>query len=760
MGKLRNRVIAEQRIYDDPKHPETSDYDVALPQTVPKAVHDPETGETLDVTMARVAKTASDALKDANDAHFTADEALEVAELAKSTAEGAAEAIAAVQNTISATPSQAGSPAYTGARQKPTWNNYPVEMLTITYGDSRVSEEAFTGEVNAGEYKAYAKPKDGYTWGDKSNTERELTWSIKRASIDEPPSVKTPLVYTGQAQVPEWLNYDAGQLTKTETAQTDAGDYQSSFAPTANFQWSDGSTATKTIPWSIAKAVLTVPTQSGTLTYTGSSQSPTLSGYDSGKMTLGGDTSGTNAGGYSATVAPKENFQWPDGSTNAKSVPWSIQKAPGSLSISPTSATLEGVGEVQVIAVTRAGDGTISATSSSTGVATAQVSGNNVVVTGVATGSTTITVKVAEGNNHLAPSNKTCGIKVDVPKIFGAQWDGTSTTKWARTDSAAGFTDPVPYTSGKTAAQCSSPFDNIQPWAGMVKSNRTGGAMVAIPKFWYKITQSGKSIKVQIANVATSGFSVSPAHMNRGDGKGERDVVYTGRYHCGSSAWKSASGQTPKNNITRSTARTEIHKLGTNIWQMDFATRFTLWLLYIVEFADWNSQKTIGKGCGNNSAPQAMGYTDSMPYHTGTTQSSRDTYGLGTQYRNIEGLWDNVLDWCDGCYYNSNGLNIILNPSKFNDNANGTSVGTPSSGWPSAFSVKSVSGMFPLFIPSATGGGETTYSCDSWNFGASVPCLYVGGHCNQSGYYGLFYVNYTGASYASTGIGSRLLELP
>lgn len=760
MGKLRNRVIAEQRIYDDPKHPETSDYDVALPQTIPKAVHDPETGETLDVTMARVAKTASDALKDANAAHFTADEALEVAELAKSTAEGAAEAIAAVQNTISATPSQAGSPAYTGARQKPTWNNYPVEMLTITYGDSRVSEEAFTGEVNAGEYKAYAKPKDGYTWGDKSNTERELTWSIKRASIDEPPSVKTPLAYTGQAQVPEWLNYDAGQLTKTETAQTDAGDYQSSFAPTANFQWSDGSTATKTIPWSIAKAVLTVPTQSGTLTYTGSSQSPTLSGYDSGKMTLGGDTSGTNAGGYSATVAPKENFQWPDGSTNAKSVPWSIQKAPGSLSISPTSATLEGVGEVQVIAVTRAGDGTISATSSSTGVATAQVSGNNVVVTGVAPGSTTITVKVAEGNNHLAPSNKTCAIKVDVPKIFGAQWDGTSTTKWARTDSAAGFTDPVPYTSGKTAAQCSSPFDNIQPWAGMVKSNRTGGAMVAIPKFWYKITQSGKSIKVQIANVATSGFSVSPAHMNRGDGKGERDVVYVGRYHCGASAWKSASGQTPKNNITRSTARTEIHKLGTNIWQTDFATRFTLWLLYIVEFADWNSQKTIGKGCGNNSAPQAMGYTDSMPYHTGTTQSSRDTYGLGTQYRNIEGLWDNVLDWCDGCYYNSNGLNIILNPSKFSDNANGTSVGTPSNGWPSAFSVKSVSGMFPLFIPSAAGGGETTYSCDNWYFGASNPCLCVGGSYSQSGGYGLFCVHYTGASGASTNIGSRLLELP
>ena len=763
MGKLRNRVITENRVYDDPQHPETSDYDVSLPRTVPKAVHDPDTGETLDVTMKRVSKTASDALEAANAAQETADKALETAELAKKVADGAAEAIAAVQNTISATPSQSGSPAYTGAKQKPTWNNYPVEMLTITYGDpdnpdARISEADFTGETNAGEYKAYAKPKEGYTWGDKSNTERELTWSIKRATIAALPSVKTPLAYTGAAQAPEWLNFNPAQLTKTETAHTDAGDYDSSFAPTPNFQWPDGTTAAKTVPWSIARAVLTVPTQSGTLTYTGQAQSPTLTGYDASKMTLGGDTYKTAAGSYAATVTPKPNFQWPDGSSSAKSVPWSIVKSAGSLSLSPTSATLGGAGEVQVIAVTKAGDGAISATSSNTGIATVQVSGNNVVVTGVAPGSATITVKVAEGTNHLAPSNKTCAITVEAPKIYGAQWDGTSTTKWTRTDAAASFVDPVPYTAGKTAAQCSSPFDNIQPWAGMVKSNRTGGVMVAIPKFWYKLTQSGKSIKVQIANKATAGFSVSPAHMNRGDGKGERDVIYVGRYHCGSN-FKSNSGQTPKNNVTRANFRTSIHALGSNIWQMDFATRFTLWLLYLVEFADWNTQKTIGKGCGNNSAPQNMGYTDSMPYHTGTTQSNRDTYGLGTQYRNIEGLWDNVYDFCDGCYNNGSGLNIILNPNSYSDSANGVSVGTPVSGWPSAFSVVNQAG-FPMIIPSAAGGGENVASCDYWNFHASYPVVCVGGDCNQDGSRGLFYVSYTSVSGSDAYLGSRLHELP
>lgn len=758
MGELRNRVIAEQRVYDDPKHPESSNYDVTFPRTVTKAVIDPKTGETLDVTMARVSKTASDALAAANAAQGTADTALETAELAKSTAEAAADAIAAVQNTISATPSQFGSPVYTGAKQKPTWNNYPVEMLTITYGPGRVSEAEFAGETDAGEYEAYATPKEGYTWGDKSRTERKLTWSIKRATIAAVPSVKTPLAYTGVAQAPEWQNFNPAQLTKTESAHTDAGDYDSSFAPTANFQWPDGTTAAKTVPWSIARATLTVPTQSGTLTYTGQAQSPTLSGYDAAKMTLGGDTSGTNARGYSATVTPKANYQWPDGSSSAKSVPWSIVKAAGSLSLSPTKATIGGAGEVQVIAVTRAGDGAISATSSNTGIATVQVSGNNIVVTGVAPGSATITVKVAEGTNHLAPSNKTCAVTVEAPKVYGASWDGSSTSKWTRTDAAASFTDPVPYTAGKTAAQCSSPFDNIQPWAGMVKSERTGGTMVAIPKFWYKLTQNGKGLHIQIANKATSGFSVSPAHMNRGDGKGERDVVYVGRYHCASD-YKSKTGQRPKASITRSTARSGIHGLGSNIWQMDFAMRFTLWLLYIVEFADWNSQKCIGYGCGNNSSTQNMGYTDSMPYHTGTTQSSRTNYGLGTQYRNIEGLWDNVYDWMDGCYYNGNGMNIIKNPSQFSDSANGVSVGTPSSGWPSAFTVKT-NGGFPLFIPTATGGNADTYSCDGWHFNASGPCLYVGGYCYQNTVLGLFYVYYTTASGSDDGIGARLQELP
>ena len=367
--------------------------------------------------------------------------------------------------------------------------------------------------------------------------------------------------------------------------------------------------------------------------------------------------------------------------------------------------------------------------------------------------------ETAEDTATITADGQTVNVKLAYRHIYGVVWDGTSTTVWSRTDEAASFVNPTPYRAGAT--NYGSPFDNLYPWSGMVRvTDAVAGELVAIPKFWYKWTKSGNSLKLQIADKETDGFHVSPAHADRGDGKGERDIVYIGRYHCNTNNYKSQSGVKPKANITRSTARTSIHSLGSNIWQSDIQMRMTIWMLYLVEFADWNSQKTIGKGCGNNSATENMGYTDSMPYHTGTTLASRDSYGLGTQYRYIEGLWDNVYDWGDGCYYNSNGLNIINTPSSFSDNSGGTAVGVPSSGWPSAFTVATAAGLEWVIYPTASGGSETTYSADGWYFNASYPCLYFGGSYNRDGNRGLFCVSYTSASNSNAGIGCRLQKLP
>lgn len=242
--------------------------------------------------------------------------------------------------------------------------------------------------------------------------------TVQKASFAVP-SQGSPLVYTGGQQSPDWTGYDSAEMTIGGTsAATDAGDYQAIFSlkDKVGTQWADGTTEDKTVSWSIGRASLSTPTQSGSLTYNGSAQSPSWNGYDSSKMTMGGTTSGTNAGSYNATFTPTSNYQWTDGTTTAKTVAWSIQKAAGSLSISPESMTLDTSATSKVITVTRAGTGAISAQSSAPTIASVSVSGNQVTVTGLANGSANITISVAADTNYTAPASKQCSVTVSLLK--------------------------------------------------------------------------------------------------------------------------------------------------------------------------------------------------------------------------------------------------------------------------------------------------------------------------------------------------------
>lgn len=242
--------------------------------------------------------------------------------------------------------------------------------------------------------------------------------TVQKASFAVP-SQGSPLVYTGGQQSPDWTGYDSAEMTIGGTsAATDAGDYQAIFSlkDKVGTQWADGTTEDKTVSWSIGRATVNVPTQSGSLTYNGEAQSPSWSGYDSSKMTLGGTTSGTNAGSYDANFTTTANYQWPDETTEAKTVSWSIQKAAGSLSISPESMTLDTSATSKVITVTRAGTGAISAQSSAPKIASVSVSGNQVTVTGLANGSANITISVAADTNYTAPASKQCSVTVSLLK--------------------------------------------------------------------------------------------------------------------------------------------------------------------------------------------------------------------------------------------------------------------------------------------------------------------------------------------------------
>ena len=349
--------------------------------------------------------------------------------------------------------------------------------------------------------------------------------------------------------------------------------------------------------------------------------------------------------------------------------------------------------------------------------------------------------------------------------IYGAEWAGTSDPSWTRTDAAATFSDPNPYYAGMSGTP-SSPFDNISPWKDMVISEDSeAGILVSIPKFYYKWTRTGDKMKLQISMHQYDGFFVSPFHMDRGDGKGERDIAYGGRFHCASD-YKSKAGVKPKASATRATFRSGIHNLGSTIWQGDLALFWTLRMLYLVEFAHWNSQEKIGYGCGNGSSAGNMGYTNSMPYHTGTTQSSRTTYGLGTQYRYFEGLWDNVYDFVDGVYGSGTNLYCIKNPANFSDSSGGVNVLSRNTidAEISAWTQSSVTGYEYVVYPSAgvSNSNYDTYVCDQGYVKTTgTTTVATGNHWDRRQLAGLFHI-YSGIGVSETyaHYGSRLMKLP
>lgn len=231
------------------------------------------------------------------------------------------------------------------------------------------------------------------------------------------PSQKTPLTYTGAAQTPEFNNYDTTKMTISgDTSKTNAGTYIAVFTLKPNHQWADGTTDPKSVTWTIGRVSVTVPSPTGTYTYTGNTINLQLdNNYSADRMTLGGVTSRTDAGTYTATITLTANYQWGDGTTTAKNIQWTIAKATGSSTLNKSSLSLNASTTSGTVTVTRPGNGTVTATSSNTQVATVSVSGTTVTVNAVGAGSATITIKVGAGTNYTAPADKSLTVNVFLP---------------------------------------------------------------------------------------------------------------------------------------------------------------------------------------------------------------------------------------------------------------------------------------------------------------------------------------------------------
>ena len=115
--------------------------------------------------------------------------------------------------------------------------------------------------------------------------------------------------------------------------------------------WKDGTTAAKTISWTIARASVAVP-KATNRTYNGKAQVGVAAGAG---YRLTGTASATAAGTYKATATPDANHKWADGTTAAKTISWTIAKAASSISLAAQTRTYAGKALAYTGKVTRSG---------------------------------------------------------------------------------------------------------------------------------------------------------------------------------------------------------------------------------------------------------------------------------------------------------------------------------------------------------------------------------------------------------------------
>ncbi|MBO5475512.1 MAG: hypothetical protein J5982_03270 [Bacilli bacterium] len=203
--------------------------------------------------------------------------------------------------------------------------------------------------------------------------------------------------------------------------------------------------------------------------------------------------------------------------------------------------------------------------------------------------------------------DKTVNIKVENHTVYGIKRriTGNSSSKWERTDDAVGLEANAQV--GSTAVK--NDFDNIYPWSGIISYNynttthqrvadygdpnfkfdgSNGEVFTYYPEFYwthyFEATDQYIDEYIKLSEYAINGYNISPAFS-------------TGRYESSYDGSKlhSKSGTFPEVSQNITTFRNRSRALGEGFGQLDYHY-FLMQLLYLVEYADYNSQAVLGNG--------------------------------------------------------------------------------------------------------------------------------------------------------------------
>lgn len=201
-----------------------------------------------------------------------------------------------------------------------------------------------------------------------------------------------------------------------------------------------------------------------------------------------------------------------------------------------------------------------------------------------------------------AITDKKVNIMVENTTIYGIKRSLTSTSsKWERTDNSVGLVAKA--THDGSAVQ--NDFDSIYPWSDIYTYNydrstgletakignanfkfdgTNGEVLTKIPEFYYRRWRDEENEYMQISKYPIDGFTKAKEFsVGRYD-----STVISGAIH-------SYSGYTPEVNRNITSFRNLSKAVGTNFGQLDWRY-FLIQMLFLVEYADYNSQSVLGNG--------------------------------------------------------------------------------------------------------------------------------------------------------------------
>ena len=244
-------------------------------------------------------------------------------------------------------------------------------------------------------------------------------------------------------------------------------------------------------------------------------------------------------------------------------------------------------------------------------------------------------------------------------------------TAWERTDEGRGLTANATH----DGTEVQNDFDNLSPWKDIISFNYDSAQQLAtayygdpeftfspsdthvnvftkIPRFWYKRYIDEEDYEhIQIADYAAEGFLES-----------KEFAVARYFYQGSTSSPRSCSGLAPLVNTTGQSYQTGVKSLGNNICLFDWRALGAIQLLYLVEYADNNSQEILGKGISNSGSISNSGQLDSLGMKSGCLNNDASH---SVMYRGIEDIFGNVYQLIDGVNINNHQAYVCIDSTKY-----------------------------------------------------------------------------------------------